>query len=113
MAIDVDRNYIQSTALILQCIFYYVMMPTMLAGIWEMTRHWYGLFLFFKSFQPNIWVTYHIYRGSFLERQMVDEDTFAFKQDDKRAKIEFYVPLAFYLFAFLVRPSLATHLRNI
>lgn len=46
MAIDVDRDYIQSTALILQSIFYYVMLPTMLAGIWEMTRHWYGLFLF-------------------------------------------------------------------
>lgn len=44
------------------------------------------------------------FRGSFLERQLVDEDTFAFKQDDKRAKIEFYVPLVFYLFAFLVRP---------
>lgn len=50
MAIDVDRDYIQSTALILQCIFYYVMMPTMLAGIWEMTRHWYGLFLFPRVF---------------------------------------------------------------
>lgn len=109
MAIDVDRNYIQSTALILQCIFYYVTMPVMLAGIWEMTRHWYGLFLF----SDNLWVTYHISRGSFLERQMIDEDAFAFKQDDKRAKIEFYVPLAFYLFAFLVRPSLTTRLRNI
>lgn len=48
MAIDVDRDYIQSTALILQSIFYYVMLPTMLACIWEMTRHWYGL-----SYLPN------------------------------------------------------------
>lgn len=41
MAIDVDRNYLQSTALIMQSIFFYVMLPAMLASVWEMTRHWY------------------------------------------------------------------------
>lgn len=48
MAIDVDRDYIQGSALVFQSIFYYVMMPTMLAGVWEMTRHWYGSFLFYE-----------------------------------------------------------------
>ncbi|KAL7268530.1 hypothetical protein RUND412_008843 [Rhizina undulata] len=79
MAIDVDRDYLQSTALILQSIFYYVTLPATLAAVWEMTRHW----------------------GSFLERQMVDEDAFIFSQEDTRSKIEFYMPLVFYLFAFL------------
>ncbi|KAH8151747.1 uncharacterized protein LAJ45_04369 [Morchella importuna] len=79
MAIDVDRNYLQSTALIMQSIFFYVMLPAMLASVWEMTRHW----------------------GSFLERQQVDADAFCFPQDDKRSKIEFYIPLVFYLFGFL------------
>lgn len=55
--------------------------------------------------QPYHIYAYFIPRGSFLERQMVDEDAFCFPQDDKRAKIEFYVPLVFYLFAFLVRPQ--------
>ncbi|KAI5776847.1 hypothetical protein EDC01DRAFT_437086 [Geopyxis carbonaria] len=78
-SIDVDRNYLQGTALILQNIFYYVMLPAMLASIWEMTRHW----------------------GSMCERIMADEDPFRFHHDDRRAKIEFYTPLVFYLFGFL------------
>jgi hypothetical protein len=40
-------------------------------------------------------------RGSWQERQIVDEDPYVMKQDDRRAKIEFYMPLIFYLFAWL------------
>lgn len=61
------------------------------------------LSVFSPDYHNRAACAYYISRGSFLERQLVDEDTFAFKQDDKRAKIEFYVPLVFYLFAFLVR----------
>jgi hypothetical protein len=40
-------------------------------------------------------------RGSWQERQIVDADQFAFRQDDRRAKVEFWLPLLFYLFAWL------------
>lgn len=81
VSIDVDRDYVQGTALILQGFFYYLMLPTALASIWEMTRHW----------------------GSFCERQLVDPDPWYFPDHDRRSKIEFYLPLVFYLWAFLVR----------
>lgn len=81
MAIDVDRDYMPGAAIILQSFFYYVCLPTVLAAVWEMTRHW----------------------GSFEERKILDKDAFALKSDDRRSKIEFYTPLVFYLFAFMVR----------
>lgn len=40
-------------------------------------------------------------RGSWQERQIVDRDQFSLPQDDKRAKTEFWLPLIFYLFAWL------------
>jgi hypothetical protein len=80
-SIDVDRDYLQGTALILQNAFYYVTLPAMLASVWEMTRHW----------------------GSLCERILVDEDPWRFPDDDRRSKIEFYLPLVFYLFGFLVK----------
>jgi Protein of unknown function (DUF2434) len=40
-AIDVDRDYLQSTALILQSFFYTLMLPALLACVWEGTRNWY------------------------------------------------------------------------
>ena len=38
--VDVDRDYLQSTALILQSFFYSLMMPALLACVWESVRHW-------------------------------------------------------------------------
>lgn len=40
-------------------------------------------------------------RGSWQERQLCDRDPFSLPQDDVRGKKEFYMPLIFYLFAFL------------
>jgi hypothetical protein len=40
-------------------------------------------------------------RGSWLERQIVDRDPFVLRQDDRRSKVEFYLPLIFYLFGWL------------
>jgi hypothetical protein len=80
VGVDIDRVYLQSTSLILQNVFYYVTLPAMLAAVWEMTRHW----------------------GSLCERRLADADPWRFKHDDLRAKIEFYTPLVFYLFGFLV-----------
>jgi hypothetical protein len=38
--VDVDRNYLQSTPIILQSFFYYLMLPGVLACVWESVRHW-------------------------------------------------------------------------
>jgi hypothetical protein len=78
--IDVDRDYLQDLALILQSLFFWAMGQTTVGAVWEGVRHW----------------------GSWQERQIVDADPFGLKQDDKRGKSEFYMPLAFYFFAFFV-----------
>ncbi|KAF2459479.1 hypothetical protein BDY21DRAFT_191340 [Lineolata rhizophorae] len=78
-AVDVDRDYLQSIALILQSFFFCLMLPGTLAMVWEATRHW----------------------GSWQERQIVDSDPYGLPQDDRRSKTEFWLPLVFYLFAWL------------
>ncbi|KAK8217900.1 hypothetical protein IWZ00DRAFT_486674 [Phyllosticta capitalensis] len=75
--IDVDRTYLTSISIVLQCFFYVLMLPASLAMVWEATRHW----------------------GSWQERQICDRDPFLLPEDDKRAKTEFYLPLIFYFFA--------------
>lgn len=79
--IDVDRDYLQGTAIILQSLFFFCTGQATVAAVWEAVRHW----------------------GSWQERQYVDRDPFGLKQDDKRGKAEFYMPLVFYSFAFMVR----------
>ena len=39
-SVDVDRDYLQSIAIVLQSFFYYLMMPGLLAVVWEAVRHW-------------------------------------------------------------------------
>jgi Protein of unknown function (DUF2434) len=75
--IDVDRDYLQDLGLILQCLFFQLMGQASIAALWEGLRHW----------------------GS---RQIVDRDPWTLPQDDTRGRIEFYLPLAFYFFAFAV-----------
>jgi hypothetical protein len=48
-------------------------------------------------------------RGSWQERQIVDENPFSLPQDDKRGKVEFYMPLVFYFIAWLVRKTHLLH----
>ncbi|EEP81990.1 predicted protein [Uncinocarpus reesii 1704] len=79
MSIDVDRDYLQGMAIILQSFFYYLIFPAVLAVVWEGVRHW----------------------GSWQERQIQDRDNFAFAAETSREKQEFYLPLLFYLFAFM------------
>lgn len=38
--VDVDRDYLQSLAIVLNGFFYYLMMPGLLAAVWEAVRHW-------------------------------------------------------------------------
>lgn len=78
--IDVDRDYTQSTALMLRSFFYTLMFPGMLAAGWEATRHW----------------------NSWQERQICEADPFALRPHDMRSRKEFYMPLVFYLFDWLV-----------
>lgn len=40
-------------------------------------------------------------RGSWQERQIVDSDPYGMSQDDRRSKVEFWLPLIFYLFDWL------------
>ncbi|KAH7138325.1 hypothetical protein B0J11DRAFT_574313 [Dendryphion nanum] len=77
--VDVDRYYLQQIPILLQSFFFVLMVPAALAMVWESVRHW----------------------GSWQERQIVDRDPFILPQDDKRARTEFWLPLVFYLFAWL------------
>jgi hypothetical protein len=40
-----------------------------------------------------------------MERQIIDPNPFMLSQNDKRGRTEFYMPLVFYAFAFLVSYS--------
>lgn len=61
-AIDIDRDYLMGTPFVLSVLFYWVMVPTTLAAVWETTRHW----------------------GSFMERQIVEGNPFELSQEDRR-----------------------------
>lgn len=80
-SVDVDRYYLPEWPLMLNTIFWYMCIPSTLAVVWESVRHW----------------------ASWEERQLIDPNPFSLPQDDRRGKVEFYMPLAFYAFGFLVR----------
>lgn len=42
-SVDVDRDYLQDIAIVLQSFFYVLMVPGLLAMVWEGTRHWYNI----------------------------------------------------------------------
>ena len=39
-AVDVDRDYLQSIAIVLESFFHCLMVPGILATVWEAARHW-------------------------------------------------------------------------
>lgn len=78
--IDVDRYYLPQLPLILTNFFWFLMLPTTMAVVWESVRHW----------------------GSWQERQIIDPDPFLLSQYDKRSQTEFYLPLVFYFFFWMV-----------
>jgi Protein of unknown function (DUF2434) len=94
--IDVDRYYLQDLPIILQGFFFSLMLPGTLAMVWEATRHWYVPFIQHLDRLTNF------KRGSWQERQICDRDPVLLPQDDRRGKTEFWMPLVFYLFAWLV-----------
>lgn len=78
--IDVDRYYLPELPIALTVFFWYLMQWGCTAIVWEAVRHW----------------------GSWMERQFIDPNPFALRQDDRRATVEFYLPLWFYLWLWLV-----------
>lgn len=79
-SVDVDRYYLPELPIILTSFFWYLMQIGAVAVVWEAVRHW----------------------GSWMERQFIDPDPFALRNDDRRSKVEFWLPLWFYLFLWLV-----------
>ncbi|KAH0565325.1 hypothetical protein GP486_001286 [Trichoglossum hirsutum] len=73
-SIDVNRDYLPNDALIYQSFSYELMMPCLLATVWEAARHW----------------------GSWNERQIVDHDPHTLPQGGARDK-EFWMPLNFFM----------------
>lgn len=80
MNIDVDRFRVQGLPLTVTVFFWYLMCMGTMALTWEAVRHW----------------------ASWLERQYLDPDPFALRDDDRRSKVEFYLPLWFYLLVWMV-----------
>jgi hypothetical protein len=78
--VDVDRYFLPELPLVLTNFFWYLMQMCTMAVVWEAVRHW----------------------GSWMERQFIDPDPFTLRDDDRRSKVEFWVPLLFYLFLWLV-----------
>jgi hypothetical protein len=85
-AIDVDRYYLPEFPIVLTNLGYFLQLICVMGAIWESVRHW----------------------GSWQERQVIDPDPFSLPQDDRRATVEFYLPLVFYMFNFLVRCTCPT-----
>ncbi|KAL2194226.1 hypothetical protein P885DRAFT_43418 [Corynascus similis CBS 632.67] len=77
--IDIDRYFLPELPVIVATFFWYLMQFGTIALVWEAVRHW----------------------GSWMERQFIDPDPFSLRQDDRRAMVELFVPLFFYLFLWL------------
>jgi hypothetical protein len=89
--IDVDRYRVVQLPLVLNVFFWYLMNMGSLAMVWEAVRHW----------------------GSWMERQFIDPNPFVLHQTDRRGMFEFWLPLFFYLWWWLVslapRPECRAH----
>lgn len=81
--VDVDRYHVQELPLIVTVFFWYLMCMGSMAVVWEAVRHW----------------------GSWQERQYIDPNPFMLREDDRRARTEFWLPLFFYLLVWLVHPT--------
>lgn len=78
--VDVDRYRVLELPIIIFSFFWFLMCNGTTALVWEAVRHW----------------------GSWLERQYIDPDPFILRDGDRRSKIEFWLPLWFYFWNWLV-----------
>ncbi|GAO15874.1 hypothetical protein UVI_02051460 [Ustilaginoidea virens] len=81
--VDVERYFLQDLPIVLCVFFWFLMCQGTLALVWEAVRHW----------------------GSWLERQYVDPNPFVYREDDGRAKVEFWLPLWFYFWVWMHSPA--------
>lgn len=79
--VDIERYYLQELPIVLTIFFWFLLCQGTLALAWEAVRHW----------------------GSWLERQFIDPNPFVYREDDRRAQVEFWLPLWFYFWVWLVR----------
>ncbi|KAH7192561.1 uncharacterized protein B0J16DRAFT_333313 [Fusarium flagelliforme] len=79
VGVDIDRYYLQELPITVNVFFWYLLCMGTVALTWEAVRHW----------------------GSWQERKFVDPNPFIVKDDDRRAKVEFWLPLWFYLWLWL------------
>ncbi|KAK3314120.1 hypothetical protein B0H66DRAFT_371913 [Apodospora peruviana] len=77
--IDVDRYYLPELPIVLTSFFWFLMQIGTMAIIWEAVRHW----------------------GSWMERQFIDPNPFVLKIDDRRSKVEFWLPLVAYFWMWM------------
>ncbi|KAH8886977.1 hypothetical protein GQ53DRAFT_750156 [Thozetella sp. PMI_491] len=77
--VDVDRYYLPELPIVLNSFFWFLLQQGAMATVWEAVRHW----------------------GSWMERQFIDPNPFVLSQDDRRSKIEFWMPLFFYFWLWL------------
>lgn len=77
--VDVDRYYLQELPITVTVFFWFLMCQGTVALVWEAVRHW----------------------GSWQERQFIDPNPFVYHEDDRRAKLEFWMPLWFYLWIWM------------
>lgn len=78
--IDVDRYRVVELPIVLNVFFWFLMQMGTMALVWESVRHW----------------------GSWMERQFIDPNPFVLQQTDKRGMFEFWLPLFFYFWVWLV-----------
>ena len=78
--IEIERYFLQDLPIIICVFFWFLMCQGTVAIVWEAVRHW----------------------GSWLERQYIDPNPFVYSMDDRRAKIEFWVPMFFYFWLWMV-----------
>jgi hypothetical protein len=78
--IDVDRFYLPELPIVLNNFFWFIMQMGTMAVVWEAVRHW----------------------GSWMERQYIDPNPFVLSQSDRRGMFEFWLPLFFYLWLWMV-----------
>ncbi|KAJ3492612.1 hypothetical protein NLG97_g5274 [Lecanicillium saksenae] len=77
--VDVDRYRVQELPIVVMVFFWFLLCQGTTALVWESVRHW----------------------GSWQERQFVDPNPFVLSEDDRRSKVEFWLPIWFYFWTWL------------
>ena len=78
--VDVDRYYIIELPIVITVFFWFLMQMGTTAIVWEAVRHW----------------------GSWMERQYIDPNPFVLHETDRRGMFEFWLPLFFYFWLWMV-----------